>query len=169
MKKENFISGIKTAGVVATAGVVVTAGVVLNSREQKNATNDIIQATEYKTDSAANVRPEYKNTVNAITLYQAQIETYKDANKNMLRYYAEDHIKRTVKNARVRKFLLAAMEEQLLVEASGLDADEFLYQSADLDSCDVTQMRFYRARAGAWGVSLTVPALTKRLIFRGVR
>jgi len=138
MKKENFISKMKTAGVVAAAVVS------MNSCEQKNTADDVFQAAEYKTDSAANIRPEYKNTANAIMLYQAQIETYKDANKNMLRYYAEDHINRTVKNARIRKFLLAAMEEQLLVEVSGLDADEFLYRSADLDSCDVTQMRFYR-------------------------
>lgn len=137
MKKENLISRIKTAGVVATAVVS------LNSCEQKNIQDDSLSII-YKADSAASVRPEYKNMANAIMLYQAQIETYKDANKNMLRYYAENYINHTVKNARVRKFLLSAMEEQLLVEASDLDIDEFLYQSADLDLSDVTQMRFYR-------------------------
>jgi len=138
MKKENIISGIKKASVVATA--VVTLG----SCGQKRAQDNDAQAAIYKTDSAANVMPEYKNAMNAVDLYEAQIQTYKNANKNMLKVYAKDYIRKIIKPGQLQKLLLAGMEEQIFMEVTCLDADESLYKSADLDSCYVTKVRFFR-------------------------
>jgi len=146
---KNLISGIKTAGVVATAAMT------LNSCEQKNTTNNDVQEAMYKVDSVANIRPEYKNTINAIALYKAQIQVYKDANKNMLKCYAQDYIKRNIKDVRLRKFLSLAMDEQILMEVSGFDMNESVYDFIDLDSCYVAKMRFFR-RNQRWYDDLVV-------------
>ena len=138
MKKDNLVSKIKTAGVCATA--VMTLG----SCEQKNTTDNAVQDAVYRTDSVANIRPEYKNTINAIALYEAQIQIYKEANKNMLKCYAQDYIKRNIKDLRLRKFLSLAMDEQILMEVSGFDMNESVCDLIDLDSCYVAKMRFFR-------------------------
>ena len=137
MTKEKIISGIKKAGVIATA--VVTLGAC----EQKRNTNDA-QVALYKTDSVANARPEYKNMANAVELYEEQIQTYKDANKSMLKHYAKDHIKKIIQPGQMRKLLLAGLEEQMFLEVTCLDFDESLSESADFNPSYVRQVRFFR-------------------------
>ena len=142
-----------------TAGIVATAVMTLGSCGQKRVPDDTMQTTIYKTDSAANALPEYKNTANAIGLYEAQIQMYRDANKNMVKYYAKEYIKRAIKDMRLRNFLLSSMDEQILMEVSCLDADEYAYDT-DLDSCYVTRMRFVR-RNHRWYDALMMYLLDK--------
>ena len=138
MKKEKIISEIKTAGVVAAAVVG------LGACGPKQTQIEDAQTMLYKTDSAASVNPEYKNTTNAIDLYEAKIQSYKDANKNLIKYYAKDYIKHAIKSVYLSKILLAGMEEQILMEVTSLDADESIYESTDIDLRYLTNVRFFR-------------------------
>ena len=110
----------------------------------KQSSDYAVQDAIYKTDSAANATPAYKNTTSAIKLYEARIQKHKDTNKNILKYYAKNYIRQTIKDADLQTILLSGMDRQFLMEVSCLDMDESACQMTDLNSHRVTQMRFFR-------------------------
>ncbi len=111
---------------------------------QKQVPNYVAQDAIYKTDSAANENPAYKNTNSAINLYETRIQEHKNTNKNILKYYAKNYIRQTIKDADLQKILLSGMDKRVLMEVSCLDMDESAYQITDLTPHCVTQMRFFR-------------------------
>ena len=104
MKKEKIISDIKTAGIVTMASLT------LSSCGPKELTPSQLEKASYKTDSAVNKNSEYKITKKIIDLCSVKAEEYRDANKNMVKKYSVDYIKRNIKNMELRKFMLASVK-----------------------------------------------------------
>lgn len=138
MSKDNVLSKVKTAGAVATA--IVT----LNACEQKPVTEDAVQRIIHKTDSAANVSPEYQTTTNAINFYEARLKMYRNANKSMLKYYAKDYITKKIKDVRLCNFLAESMENQMMIDITDLDMDTPDGIIGDFDVCNINRLRLFR-------------------------
>ncbi len=135
----------KMKDTIKTAGVIATAAFALNSCEQKNGTEyDDMAAVQYKTDSVANTRPEYKTTSRAIDLYAEKIQNCKDANKKLLRLYASGYLLRNIGDVRLRNFMLDGLDNRVLIDVSDFDTDEIACEIADVDQAIANKMRFIR-------------------------
>ena len=129
---------------IKTAGVVATAALTLNSCNQKNGAEYDFEGLQYKTDSVADTRPEYKTTSRAIDLYKTKIQYYKDANKKLLKLYASGYLISNINDLRLRNFMLDGLENRILGEVSDLDMDDTACEIADVDVNRVNKMRFIR-------------------------
>ena len=129
---------------IKTAGVVATAALTLNSCNQKNSAEYDFEGLQYKTDSVADTRPEYKTTSRAIDLYKTKIQYYKDANKKLLKLYASGYVTSNINDLRLRNFMLDGLENRILGEVSDLDMDDTACEIADVDVNRVNKMRFIR-------------------------
>ena len=138
MKKDKIVSDIKTVGVVATAALA------LHSCKKEPLTFARVQTALYKTDSAANMRPEYTTTTRALDLYEAQIQAYKTDNKNMLKLCCRDYLQYKIKNFELRRFLMSALENQTLMDFSDFDVDEANDVVSDMDAYYINKLRFFR-------------------------
>ena len=135
MKKENIVSGIKNAAVVATA--VFT----MNSCGNKQLSEGQLQMAQHKTDSALRVHPEYTIANATLELCEMKIANYRDANKKIVKMYARDYVKKNIKDAALAKFMLGAMND---------DAVLFLLDNDDNENDNVSvntlaTMRYVRS------------------------
>ncbi len=136
MKKENIISDIKTAGVVATASLT------LASCNPKPLSESQLQMVQHKTDSAANTNNEYRIARTLTFLVDDRIEQYRNANMNMVKKYSMSYIKRDIKDATLRKYMIDAMLNEKSYDIEMADNIEYS-DSADTENVSQT-MQYIR-------------------------
>lgn len=139
MKKEDIVSKAKVAGVAAVATLTLAS-----CKKKEAVTPESVLTTEYKADSAANTCIAYTTTGRTIDVCNKKIQEYKDANKDMLKSYSKDYIKKNIKHVPLRNFLVMAIEKPSLMEVSDFDVDESAYAVTDVDTFSVNKMRLFR-------------------------
>ena len=136
MKKENVISDIKTAGVVAAASLT------LASCNPKPLSESQLQIVEHKTDSAANANNEYRIAKTLNVLFDDRIEQYRNANMGLVKKYSMSYIKRDIKDAALRKYMIDAILNKNSYDIEMADNVEY-DNSADTENVSQT-MQYIR-------------------------
>ena len=136
MKKENIISDIKTAAVVATAAMT------LSGCGHKELSESQLQMVQHKTDSAVNANNEYRIARTLTFLVDDRIEQYRNANMNMVKKYSMSYIKRDIKDATLRKYMIDAILNKNSYDIEMADNIEY-NDSADTENVSQT-MQYIR-------------------------
>lgn len=116
MKKENIISNVKTAAVVATAVLSLNTGCKKTLTEQQRNT------VEHKTDSAVNQISEYRLTQKFSDVAKDNLQTLRSKNRKMVKEYTIKYIKNQNYKQALRQFMLQAIND----EAVNFDCSEFV-------------------------------------------
>ena len=134
MTQNRFISGIKTAG------VVVTAALTMSSCGNKALSEQEAQIVKHKTDSAANVHPEYRTATSVLSLCEYKVENYRKANKDLLMIYARDYIKNNIQDAALARFMIKTIEDRDLL----ISLDSCNSENDDFDSGMASALKYIR-------------------------
>ncbi|MBR3511113.1 MAG: hypothetical protein IKN73_03565 [Alphaproteobacteria bacterium] len=130
MKKENVVSGIKTAAVVATA--VLT----LNSCGNRKMSEKQMQIVEQKTDSAQRVHPGYKMASGLYDLCEIKIREYRESNRTLVRKTAQGYIKRYIKDINLRNFMLNSIQDEALMQKAFFEDVDSELDSVESNTVD---------------------------------
>ena len=131
-------------GKIISYSAAATMALSLNSCGQEQTTENEVQAATFKADSAAQKTPGYIATTNSLHLYEARINEYRENNKNMVKIYASEYLRKHIKDVRLRNFLISALGNQVLIDVSDFDVDEIACDVADINKHYVNKMRLFR-------------------------
>ncbi len=139
MTNNKIVSDIKKAGLVTTA--VFT----LNACGNKQLSESQMQIAQAKTDSTLAVHHEYRMAKAAVDFGETKINEYRNANKNLVKMYAENYIKSSITDIALRRFMLNAIDNESVLFA--LDNEDVENDTISVNT--LTTMRYVR-RTQRW-------------------